>query len=162
NAVLGSSDANPPILHNWEPEKAIAEMDKHGIATSIVSMGNPGVWFGPAEAKEARALTRSSNEYMAGMARDFPGRFGWFAACPLPDRDGSLEAIAYAYDKLKADGVGLLTSYDDKYPGDPMFWPVMEELNKRKAVVFIHPTTANCCRGLQPGIPASALEFPFD
>ena len=52
---------------------------------------------------------------------------------PLPDVDATLAEIAYAYDTLKADGVGLFTSYGDMWLGHPTFRPVMEELNRRKA-----------------------------
>jgi 6-methylsalicylate decarboxylase len=64
---------------------------------------------------------------------------------------------------LKADGIGLLTNYDGRYPGDPAFAPVFEELNRRKAVVYFHPTTgAPCCAAHSVGVPAATLEFPFD
>ena len=155
-----SSDSDPDVLRDWSPQKNIEHMDRNGIATGIASLGNPSVWSG--NIPEGRSLARSSNEFMAQMARDYPGRFGLFAAIPLPDQEGSLKEIEYAFDVLKADGIGLLTSYDDKYPGDAAFAPVFEELNRRRAVVFIHPSAPNCCRALQPGIPATAAEYPFD
>jgi len=155
-----SSDSDPDVLRDWSPQRNIEHMDRNGIATGIASLGNPSVWSG--NVPEGRSLARSSNEFMAQMARDYPGRFGLFAAIPLPDQEGSLKEIEFAFDALKADGVGLLTSYGDKYPGDPAFAPVFEELNRRKAVVFIHPSAPNCCRAVQPGIPATAAEYPFD
>lgn len=62
----------------------------------------------------------------------------------------------------KADGIGLLTSYDDKWPGHPMFEPVFDELNRRKAVVYFHPSAPSCCSSLLPDVPAPTLDFPHD
>jgi len=94
--------------------------------------------------------------------RDHPGRFGMFASLPLPDVDGSLKEIEYAFDTLQADGVGLLTSFGDKWLGDPAFDPVMEELNRRKAVVYTHPTVADCCRAILPLVQRAVVEFQTD
>ena len=63
---------------------------------------------------------------------------------------------------LKADGVGLMTSYGDKWPGDPAYTPIFEELNRRKAVVYIHPTGPDCCRDLIPDVPYVMTELPHD
>ena len=85
------------------------------------------------------------------------------AALPLPDTDGSLREIEYAYDTLKVDGIALWTSYLDKWPGDPAFDRVWEELNRRQAIVFFHPATASCCRNLIPGLAISGIiEYDLD
>jgi len=158
--ILEISDRDHSALLNWTPARAVEEMDRCGVSTAITSLSLPGVWFGGVES--SRALTRKCNEYAAQMMKDYPGRFGMFAAIPLPDTEGSLREVAYALDVLKADGIGLVSNYDDKWPGDPTFAPVFEELNRRKAVVFTHPTTASCCSHLMPGIAASTMEFLFD
>jgi 6-methylsalicylate decarboxylase len=158
--ILEISDRDHSALLTWTPARAVEEMDGSGIASAMTSLSLPGVWFGGVEA--ARSLARACNEYAAQMVKDFPGRFGLFAAVPLPDTEGSLREIAYAFDTLKADGIGLVSNYDDKWPGDPAFAPVFEELNRRKAVVFIHPTAPSCCSHLMPGIAASTMEFLFD
>jgi predicted TIM-barrel fold metal-dependent hydrolase len=145
----------------WSPALSIEEMDKSGIATSILSQAQPGVWFGD-NVEESRKLSRDLNEYGAKLVRDHAGRFGLFAVIAPPDTEGSLKEIEYAFDTLKVDGVGLLTSYGTKYLGDPSFAPVYEELNRRKAVVYVHPTTPGCCRGLVPGIPVGSIEYATD
>jgi hypothetical protein len=109
-----------------------------------------------------RRLSRLSNEYAAKMVEDYPGRYGLFASLPMPDIDGSLEEIEYAFDTLKADGINLSTSFGDKWPGDPAYKPVFEELNRRKAIVFFHPYAPNCCARLDTGVPDGVLENPYD
>ena len=149
----------PPTLE-WTPEKSLADMDAAGVGTAILSITTPGVWFGDAAA--AAALARVCNEYGAKLAADRPRRFGTFAALPLPNVDASLREIEYALDTLKADGIGLFTSYGDKWLGDPAFAPVMDELNRRKAVVYTHPTDANCCVNLIAGVPEPIIEYGTD
>jgi 6-methylsalicylate decarboxylase len=145
----------------WSPAMSIEEMDKSGIATSVLSIVQPGVMLG-GDLAEQRKLLRMLNDYGAKMVVDHPGRFGLFAALSPPDADGSLAEIAYAFDTLKADGIGLLTSYGDKYLGDPSFAPVYAELNRRRAVIYVHPTTPDCCKGLVPGIPPGSIEYATD
>jgi predicted TIM-barrel fold metal-dependent hydrolase len=148
------------LVSAWTPQKGLEEMESNGVVTAIASIPTPGTWLGGTQA--ARSLTRKCNEYSAQLARDYPGRFGFFAALPLPDTEGSLQEIAYALDVLKANGIGLMTSYGDKYPGDPAFAPVLDEINRRKAVVFFHPTQANCCKNPVPGVPVAWAEYPHD
>jgi hypothetical protein len=141
-----------PQTLEWTPEKSLADMDAAGVATAFLSITVPGVWFDDEDAATI-ALARACNEYGAKLAGDGSRRFGTFAILPLPHVDASLREIDYALDTLKADGIGLFTSYGDKWLGDPVFAPVMDELNRRKAVVFVHPTAANCCRNLIAQLP---------
>lgn len=149
----------PPTI-NWTPERTLADMDEAGVATAILSITTPGVWIG--DNAQGRRVARDCNDYTAKLAADHPGRFGLFAALPLPDVEASLREIEYGLDTLKADGIGLFTSYRDKWLGDPAFEPVMEELNRRKAVVFAHPEAPLCCRGLIPGINEAVIEYGTD
>jgi 6-methylsalicylate decarboxylase len=160
-ALSTAKGVSQPTLANWTPEKSLEEMDKGSVATSILSISDPGVWFGDNET--ARGLARECNEYAAKAIQDHPGRFGLFAALPLPDVEGSLREAAYALDTLKADGIGVLSSYQGKYLGNPAFAPLMDELNRRKAVVFCHPFCAAC--ETQPTLSDAqnrGVEFVFD
>jgi len=149
-----------PCMEAWTVQGSIEDMDKAGVATSMVSITLPGLHFGNSE--EARRLTRICNDYAMEMARNHPGRFGLFAALPWPDVAGSLAEIAYALDELKADGIGLYTSYGNKWLGHPDFAPLFDELNRRKAVVYTHPVCAPCVQGLIAEVNESIIEYGTD
>jgi 6-methylsalicylate decarboxylase len=153
-----------PLLNvantRWSPAQSIEDMDRGGVAAAVVSITNPGLWFG--DAAVTNRLARACNEYGAKLVADYPRRFGLFASMPLPDVDATLKEIEYAYGALKADGIGLLTSYDDLWLGNAKFRPVMEELNRRNAVVHVHPTAANCCRNLEYGVGPGSIEYGTD
>jgi predicted TIM-barrel fold metal-dependent hydrolase len=149
----------------WSPARALEAMDQGGVATAMLSVTTPGVWLEDRKfqnLKAAVALARENNEYAARLASDHKGRFGAFVATPLPNVDAALREIEYGLDTLKFDGVGVMTSYGDRWLGDPSFTPVLEELNRRKAVLYVHPTAANCCYELVPQINASTIEYGTD
>ncbi len=148
------------VWQPYTPAKAIEDMDKGGVATSLLSVTTPGIWFG--DKAETRRWARELNEYGARMVADHKGRFGLFAVLPLPDVDASLREIEYAFDMLKADGVGLLSSYGNRWHGDPEFAPVFAELNRRKAVVYTHASAPPCCQNLQPNINETTIEYNTD
>jgi len=148
------------VARHSTPQVSIDDMDAAGIATAFTSITAPGLAFIPRE--RLFTINRECNDYGARMAADHWRRFGLFASLPLPNVTHSLHEIEYALDTLKADGIGLLTSYGDRWLGDPAFEPIMNELNRRRAVVYVHPTVADCCRNLLPGIADWVLEFPVD
>ncbi|PYS33164.1 MAG: amidohydrolase [Acidobacteria bacterium] len=143
----------------YTPGKAIEDMDRGGVSTAMISITTPGIWFGNLE--ETRRLARRENEYGARMVSDYKGRFGLFAVLPLPDVDASLREIEYAFDTLKAEGVGLLSN--NKWLGDESFKPVLDELNRRKAIVYTHGAAPSCCGGnFIPNVPETTIEYNTD
>ena len=152
---------NPAVVTNWKLEATLDQMDRGGVATAILSLPT-GLNIPDLNAEQSRRLTRLINEYVATTMKDHPGRFGLFAFVPMPDIDGTLKEIEYALDTLKADGIGLNTSYGDKWLGHADFKPVMDELNRRKAIVYVHPRSPQCCSNLIPYMPASYVEFTQD
>jgi predicted TIM-barrel fold metal-dependent hydrolase len=159
SAIGGKAVVSPPTA-KWTVQNSLDDMAKSGVAKAMLSITTPGLWFG--DVSFASQMARASNDYGAGLVQQNPGKFGYFAALPLPDIDASLKEIAYAYDVLHADGIAMFTSYGGKWLGDPAFAPVFAELNRRKAVVFTHPTTAACCGNLIPFIPDPAIEYGTD
>jgi predicted TIM-barrel fold metal-dependent hydrolase len=144
----------------WSLDAAIAYLDEAMIDVAVPSISTPGVHFGDDAA--ARTLARRVNEYLADLKRQRPDRFGGFAALPLPDIDGSLEQIDYALDVLELDGVSIMTNADGTYLGDTRFDPIFAELQRRAAVLFVHPTASPDPIAHTLGLPDSLLDYPVD
>jgi 6-methylsalicylate decarboxylase len=146
----------------WTKENDFEAMDKNGITVAVLSLAStPGVWF-DAGADKAHDMARMCCDYAAEMVRDKPGRYALFAPLSMMDTDTTLKEIEYAFDTLKADGVNLQTNYGDKWLGDPAYKPILEELNRRKAVVYVHPLVASCCGRLSVGAYPATIEVPHD
>ncbi|MGH8973929.1 MAG: amidohydrolase family protein, partial [Acidimicrobiia bacterium] len=145
---------------DWRLADSLAVMDRHGIAAAALSVSTPGVAL--ADEAANRRLARRCNEWAADAVREHPGRFGAFASLPLPDVDGSLAEVAHALDDLGLDGVVLLASHQGRYLGDAAFEPLMAELDRRRAVAFIHPTTPPGAPPAGVDVPVFAVEFVAD
>ena len=148
--------APPP----WSLAGALSFLDDAGIDVAVTSISTPGVHTGDDTA--ARALARRCNEMAADMIRDRPDRFGGFACLPLPDVDGALAELAYAFDELRLDGVVLFSNARGTYLGDPHFNPLFDELQRRAAVVFVHPNPSPDPGAHTLGLPDSLIDFPAD
>jgi predicted TIM-barrel fold metal-dependent hydrolase len=157
--ITGRRTGQAPLMR-LTAAQSLEDMDKGGVATAIVSISEPSVFFGNFDT--ARALARETNEFGARMVAEYPGRFGLFGTVPLPDVDGALREIEYVLDVLHADGICMMTDYDGKFLGDPAFTPVMAELNRRKAVVYTHPFRNACCRNLVPDVFEPTIELGTD
>lgn len=158
---LGIREVAGRELPEWSPELSLGIMDRHGIEMAVFSVSAPGVHFGDDAA--ARTLARQCNEASAEIVRANPARFGLFASMPLPDVDGALEEAAFALDVLGADGIVLLSSFSDGgYLGSPRFDALLAELDRRAAVVFVHPAIPAAADRTAVDIPIFAMEFTFD
>ena len=144
----------------YSVERALAVMDANEIELALTSVAQPGVGF--AEPAAARALARRLNEYAADLAAQHPQRFGGFATVPMRDIADAVAETEHALDALKLHGVSLFASYGEKFLGDPAFDPVLEALNRRRAVVFIHPTLHPSSRTIALPWPAFVMEYLFD
>jgi predicted TIM-barrel fold metal-dependent hydrolase len=169
HAAISRRNAVTPVANNLDrfkdpsADKLLEQMDQAGIGTAMLSpyVGNTGFWFGDVE--EARRLARDLNEWSTQtLVNGHKGRFGLFAALPMPDVEGTLREIDYAFNTLKVDGVAMTTNYGNKYLGDESFAPVFDALNAHNAVVYTHPVQADCCRSPLPGVGPQTLEYPTD
>jgi predicted TIM-barrel fold metal-dependent hydrolase len=110
---------------------------------------------------QRRKNVRSWNEWATSLCLDHPGRFGLFAMLPMGDVDASLKEVSYAFDHLKADGIGMSTNEGDIWLGDERNWPIFEELDRRKAAVFVHPAPTSRCRSLTESYGGGLLSSPW-
>jgi aminocarboxymuconate-semialdehyde decarboxylase len=158
--ALSGHGGDPSGWHSpaWTVDTSLAFMDAQRIATAVLSLTAPGVtgW----EAAGRRAMARRVNEFGADLVTRWPDRFGSFATLPLPDLEGALRELDYAFDVLRADGVILLSNYAGHYLGDPAFGPLWAELDRRAAVVFIHPAKPQI--PIIEDIPGPIVDYPFD
>ena len=158
-ASVGIKNAVGEPFPQWDIENTLAFMDRQGITVAITSISVPGIFFGDSDFTQK--LARQCNEISARMVREYPNRFGAFAILPLPDIEASLVELEYALDILKLDGVTMLTNIGGIYLGDPHYEELFSELNRRRAVVFIHPN-APPLDTLPMIIKPAVLEFVFD
>jgi predicted TIM-barrel fold metal-dependent hydrolase len=162
DALMAAGHDRPdgiPGLPEWNEELALTGMDTLGVRLAILSISSPGVHFG--DAATAAALARAVNETGAKIARAKPGRFGFFAAVPLPEIDAAVTETRYALDHLGADGISLLTNHRGMYLGDTRLEPIFAEVAARNSVVFVHPTSPPQPTG-GPALAAPVLEFMFE
>lgn len=161
--LMGGRVSGSPGIKGWTAAVSLEDMDKNGVATAILSMpSRAAVWRGGDQARN-RAMARQWNEFMTRQGAEHPRRFGVFASVPIFDIEGSLREAEYALDELKADGITLMTNMGDKWLGDPHYFPLFEELNRRRAVIYTHPISADCMQNmLVPDIDDSVIEFTAD
>jgi predicted TIM-barrel fold metal-dependent hydrolase len=145
---------------DWSPERALDLMDSHAIEVALTSLAQPGVQFGDRAA--SLTLARRCNEYAAELNTRWPKRFGGFAVLPLWDIGEAIAETAHALDVLKLQGVCLFASYGERFLGDAWFDPLMDELNRRDAVVFVHPALHPSSRNLALPWPGFMMEYLFD
>jgi aminocarboxymuconate-semialdehyde decarboxylase len=146
--------------HRWSPEASLSFMDAAGIDVAVLSVSTPGVHTG--DTARASALARRCNEFAAGLVQVKPDRFASFACVPLPAVDAALEELSYAFDVLRLDGCVLFTNSNGVYLGDAALEPFFEELERRKAVVFVHPNPSPDATAHALGLPDNLLDFPTD
>jgi len=157
---IGITGAGGVPFPDWDVQQSLDVMDRNKIAAAITSISSPGIYFG--DNKFSINLAKQCNEFSAALIRDNKKRFGGFAVLPLPDVHAAVKELEYALDILKLDGVVLLSNVGGHYPGTPEFNDLYTELNRRKAIVYIHPTVPSKGEFPKMDIPPSILEFVFD
>jgi len=149
----------PGPMASWSLTAHLEQMDAAGVTRSLLSITTPGI---PATGEQAVKLARDTNDYAAKLVADNGGKLGFFTAVPMDDIGNALKEIEYGFDTLHAQGVALFTNYDSHWLGDARFDPVFAELERRKAVVYVHPNTASCCTRLIPEVADTLIEYGTD
>ena len=162
--------SSPPcqanVTQEWSEESHLEMMKTCNVTKSILSVSSPGVHLKAGDHMLARKLARHVNDVGADLKKRRPDQFGFFASLPLADVEGCLEEIPRALDELNADGFVVLTNFHGSYLGHKDFDGIFDELNRRKAIVFMHPTTPCLSSGTAatplPQFPRPMFEFLFD
>jgi predicted TIM-barrel fold metal-dependent hydrolase len=160
--AVGSGFLSEPAFKRWTLDSMLAEMDQGGVSAAVLSPTTQLLTATAGGGQIAPRHYRRCNEYAAQLVAESKGRFGFFAGIPLDDPDAGLGEVSHAFDVLKADGVGVFTSYGNRWLGNAAFDPVFAELNRRKAVVFAHPVAAPCCSQLIPEVNDNQIAFGTD
>ncbi|MBS1676201.1 MAG: amidohydrolase [Actinobacteria bacterium] len=135
----------------------IARMDAAGVGVQALSISAPNVYRLPARVRAE--LTRRLNDDLTETARSAPERFRVFASLPLPDVDAALEEVARAATLPFHSGFMVCTTIDQRTLDSPEFEPLWAELSRRRATVFVHPTTACCTDGIREYALALGIDF---
>ncbi|MFF5158523.1 amidohydrolase family protein [Streptomyces sp. NPDC000348] len=162
-ALIDAGQEQPdgmPGIPDWNAAEALRFMDAAHIGSAVLSVSSPGFALG--DEARTRRLVRQVNEEGAALVRRHPHRFGLFASLPLPDTAAALAETRHAFDVLHADGVVLKTNYDGTYLVDAVGDTLFAELDRRRAVVFLHPTSPACWESTALNRPRPIVEFLFD
>ncbi|WP_158812127.1 amidohydrolase family protein [Beijerinckia sp. L45] len=151
-SVPGQNHMLSSPMPSWSVDEAISFMDRHHIHSQILSL--------PVSTPDADF--HKMNDYSASLVAEHPDRFGFFASLPLPDIARSVHEIGYSFDELNADGIVFSSNYGNTYLGNAIFDPIYAELDRRQAVVFIHPDTPPDFESTALGRPGPLIEFPMN
>jgi 6-methylsalicylate decarboxylase len=155
--VMGSGENPWP---NWSLARMLELMDETGTEATMISIASPGTYFG--DIAFTRTLVRECNEALARMVADRPTRFGAMGFVPLPDVDAAVRELEYALDVLRLDGINLLSHTGPRYLGHPDEDALYAELDRRGAIVFVHPVRPPMKELPQFAFPAGYTELVFD
>jgi predicted TIM-barrel fold metal-dependent hydrolase len=146
-----------PPLQEYTPTKSLEAMDSAGVDFACLSL--PTQLPEEASSAQASSFARAVNEFAVQMEAEYPDRFRLFGFLPLPHIDASLNEIEYLFTTLEVPGIGVLSNYGTDWIGEARFAPVLEELNDRHALVYVHPTDSPCCMNLLPNTIPHTVEW---
>jgi 6-methylsalicylate decarboxylase len=136
--------------YQWAAEQALATMDNLGVAMQMLS---------PIPLSADVTQLRAWNDFGAQLVKEHPGRFGLLAGLPTYDPGEALAEIKRGDTQTHPDGYLVATRAGGVPIGDGRLAPVWAELNRRRAVIFVHPSPE-----IDPPLnqPAALVEVTFE
>ncbi|MEC0140939.1 amidohydrolase family protein [Paenibacillus macerans] len=150
--VIGKNNPNAALLPPWSMEIDEEAMIRMGLTGALLSL--------PVSASPE--VTRQINNLLAQCAAYNSTKYGMLACLPTEFVDEALKEIDYAYETLKVDGFCLPSNTKGIYIGDDRMDEILAELNRRSAVVLLHPTKPAGANESLFVKDMSIYEFPFD
>jgi 6-methylsalicylate decarboxylase len=98
----------------------------------------------PDEAEGIAAIHLLNDGY-AELAARYPNRIAAYITLPLPHIDASLREMARGLDELGCVGVNMHISCLGRSVAEPEFEPLFAEMNRRGAILFVHPSVTGVC-----------------
>jgi 2,3-dihydroxybenzoate decarboxylase len=139
--------------HVWEELKSrlldihgkrLAQMDRHGIEITILSLNAPAVQAIP-DRKRANDIARKANDFLAEQVAKRPQRFRAFAALPMQDPDRAMRELERCVKDLNFVGA-LVNGFSqiDKpdtavYLDLPQYWPFWSLVETLDVPFYLHP-----------------------
>jgi len=118
-------------------DERVGMLDESGVDLQVLSLGSNVPYLD--RETDAVAASRLGNDAYARIAREHSGRLGAFGSVPLPHVDAAIAEASRCLDELRMFGIALGCSIGERTLDDPAFEPFWAELNRRNAVVFLHP-----------------------
>lgn len=150
--VIGKNNPNAASLPPWDMKIDEEAMKKMNITGAILSL----------PVSSTPEMTRRINDFLAQFVEYNPQKYGMLACLPMAFTDDALKEIEYACETLKADGFSIPSNTNGVYIGDDSMDEILAELNRRKAVVLLHPTKPAEVNESLFIKDMSIYEFPFD
>ena len=145
-AFAKSGIAKHPVSDSIDDIKGRLElMDEAGVEKQVLSPHRPP--YLPDEAEGVQAI-RLLNDGYADLAHRYPDRIASYVMLPLPHIDASLREMERGFDQLGCVGVNMHVTCFNRSVAETEFEPIYQEMNRRGAILFVHPSTNGACTPL--------------
>jgi predicted TIM-barrel fold metal-dependent hydrolase len=117
-------------------------MEEAGVGKQVLSPNHPP--YLPDEAECVTAVKMLNDAY-ADFASRYPDRISSYVMLPLPHIDAALKEMERGFDQLGCVGVNMNIVCLGRSIAESEFEPIYAEMNRRGAVLFVHPAGSGIC-----------------